>query len=57
MTHKHKFYPTGEKKYFNIYDQQNERILTTIYLNEADIPKLYKFICVCGKTKWIREKQ
>ena len=47
--HVHEFYPTGEKVPEN----------RTVFADSSEIVSsnyLYKFICECGKVKWVKEK-
>jgi len=64
MKHKHKFYPTdattwqcdcGEHGEFIKPDKLDFREYVSQYYCPNQQPKR-KFICECGKTKWVKEK-
>lgn len=44
--HKHKFYPTGEKRCKEMGNTKENK--NAIYE--------YKLLCECGATKWVKEK-
>lgn len=54
MKHIHKFYPTGEKETKLIKSKRELLKWHIITPKEAAIK--YKFICECGKIKWVIEK-
>lgn len=52
--HKHKYYPTGETTFPKPWDYPNKGI--EYHSTVEEIPKIHKWMCECGKVKWVKEK-
>ena len=54
-----KFYPTGETEFMQPWDYAEvgeEYKGISYYATLAKIPKMHKWMCECGKVKWVKEK-